>query len=248
MMKNIEFHCWHPRLPCRAFSALLISLWIFLPDFARGDEKSAQREDSQFNIYIAGKEAGKERYTILTSAVSISSSSTLEFQQPGKKGGKVRIETQLTADSRFLPKSYQLKSDIDGKKATVVGEFTENQVMFQTNENGNIRKSGLMVGDKYLILDTNIFHHFIFIARAFDLNDRNKSQSFEVIVPQELDRGVLRVSNLGIEKTSVRGKEKELYHLKADSGQLQIDLWIDSQKILHKISIPTKKVEVVRIN
>jgi hypothetical protein len=49
-----------------------------------------------------------------------------------------------------------------------------------------------------------------------------------------------------MEKTLLRGKNKDLYHLIADSGQLKIDLWIDNQRILHKIAVPAKDIEVVR--
>jgi hypothetical protein len=38
----------------------------------------------------------------------------------------------------------------------------------------------------------------------------------------------------------------DLHHLKADSGVLFIDLWIDDQKIVYKIALPAKKIEVIR--
>jgi hypothetical protein len=153
----------------------------------------------------------------------------------------------LTANSRFLPRSYSLNTEVDGQKGMIVGTFTPGQAMFEITGSGNIRKSGLLVGDQYQILDSNIFHHFTFIARAFDF-EQKKSQSFEVVVPQELDRGVLKVSNVGKEMIFLRGKGKDLIHLRGDSGQLQIDLWIDDRRILHKIAVPAKQIEVIRMD
>jgi hypothetical protein len=225
----------------------LLSLEIYMPAFVQAREPAPSREESQFKIYIAGKEVGKEKFAILTSTDSVSSSSILEFQEPGKNGRKVKIETQLTANSRFLPSSYSLKTDVDGQKGMIVGTFTPGQAMFEIKESGNSRKSGLLVGDQYQILDSNIFHHFTFIARAFDF-EQKKSQSFEVVVPQELDNGVLKVTNVGMDFILLRGKGKDLIHLRGDSGQLLIDLWIDSQRILHKIAIPAKQVEVIRMD
>jgi|WetSurMetagenome_2_1015567.scaffolds.fasta_scaffold43349_2 hypothetical protein len=227
---------------------LVLSGWILSAVSVRSGEQASSREESQFSINIAGKEVGKEKFTILTSAENISSSSILEFQENGKKGHKMRIETQLTTDAQFVPKAYQLKTDTDGQKGSIRGTFAPAEAMFEISGSGAPRKSGLLVGDHYQILDSNVFHHYAFIARAFDYNGNEKSQSFEVVVPQELDRGVLKVSNAGMEKTSLRGKTKNLYHLKADSGQLMLDLWVDEQRILHKIEIPAKKIEIIRMD
>ena len=212
-----------------------------------GEQKSFL-EESQFSINIAGKEVGREKFAIRTSAEKVSSSSILEFQEGGKKGHKMKIETQLTADAQFVPKAYQLKTDIDGQKGLIQGTFTPSEAMFEISGSGAPRKSGMLVGDHYQILDSNVFHHYVFIARAFDLNGNEKPQSFEVVVPQELDSGVLKVSNAGVEKISLHGKMKELNHLKADSGELKIDMWVDGQKILHKIAIPAKKIEIIRVD
>jgi len=54
------------------------------------------------------------------------------------------------------------------------------------------RRSGLLLGDKFLVLDTNVFHHFVFIARLFDFNSKDKSQSMQVVIPQEMDKGILK--------------------------------------------------------
>jgi hypothetical protein len=224
----------------------LISFCLSPLLYAEENEKAASREQSQFNIYVAGKEVGKEKFMILTSSKSVKSSSILEFQEPGKSGRTMKIETQMTTDSQFLPQSYQVKIDLDGKKEVLIGTFDQGQAMFETKGSGAPRKSGVLMGERCTILDSNVFHHFIFIARAFNLDSKEKYQSFDVIVPQEPDNGILKVGDLGIEKTSLRGKEKNLHHLLANSGQLIIDLWIDNQNILHKIAIPVKKVEIIR--
>ena len=69
------------------------------------------------------------------------------------------------------------------------------------------------------------------------------TQTIEVVIPQELDGGKLKVSEIGLERMSIRGKKMDLHHLNADSGMLLIDLWIDDQKILYKIALPAKKIE-----
>jgi hypothetical protein len=228
--------------------ALLIGIYLgafFLPPMAAG-EKDTSREEAQFKIYISGKEIGKETYSIVSSPEATSSSSVVEFRDPSGNARNIRIETKLTMDAHMLPQSYQLKTDFGGQKGLLAGTFTSGQVMFEISGNGEQSKRGLLVGDHYLILDSNVFHHFIFVVRSFHPEGNEKTQSFEVVVPQELDDGVLKITDLGKNRIPLRGKDKDLHHWRADSGQLLIDLWIDDQQILQKIAIPAKKVEVIR--
>ncbi len=225
---------------------MALFLWaafFILPAPVQGSETAPSREESQFKIYIAGKEVGKEKFAILASSEGVVSSSILEFKEPGEKSRKVKMETRLKADSLFSPQTYSLKTDIGGQKGAIAGTFSPGEAMFEIQGGGGRR--GILVGERCMILDSNIFHHFIFIVRAFDFGGK-KLQLYEAVVPQELDGGVLRVGDLGTDRIFIRGKGMDLNHLRVDSGRLIIDLWSDSRRILHKISIPAKRVEVIR--
>lgn len=237
-----------PALPRggRGFLLLSLVLAFFIPPPPQSSDKKSSREDSQFEIYVAGKEIGKEKYSILSSNDSAGSSSALEFHDPGGKNQSVRIETQLNMDNRFLPRTYRLSSNVDGQKGAILGTFSQGQVIFEFKGNGVPRKNGLLVGDRYTVLDTNVFHHFVFIARLFDFDKKDKPQSFEVVVPQELENGILKIINAGKETIQTHGKKRQVYHLRADSGMLRIDLWVDEHRILHKIALPSKGIEVIR--
>ncbi len=250
MSEQIRCWAWIRGLCCRPqiprLDLLLISLvFILLQPIGHSSEKKPSREDAQFTIYIAGKEVGREKYSIQDSGDSISSTSVVTYRDPGNQQQNVRVETQLNMDAQYLPRSYQLKTDVGGQKGAVAGTFTPGQAIFEYQGKGNPRKSGLLVGDRYLILDTNVFHHYIFLVRRFEFG-ANKPQSIEVIIPQELDQGIIKINEIGSDKISVQGKRRELHHLRADSGQLQIDLWIDDQKVLYKIALPAKGIEVIR--
>jgi hypothetical protein len=204
------------------------------------------REEGQFSIYIAGKEIGREKFSIQSSSDSVTSSSTVSFRYPGNKRQTVTIETELTMDDRLVPRTYQLRTDVEGQKGAMKATFVPGQAAFEYLAAGSFRKSGLLVGNQYTILDTNVFHHFIFIARLFDFQSGQNLQSREVIIPQELDKGTLKIRDVGLEKISIKGKNRDLHHLKADSGTVQIDLWIDDQHMLYKIALTAKGIEVVR--
>jgi hypothetical protein len=205
------------------------------------------RETGEFKIYAAGMEIGTEKYVILSSGDTITSSSTLDFRNPGERHQKIQLETKMEMNSRFVPRNYLLKSDIEGKKGTIQGEFSPNQAVFSyVAPDGSPRKSGMLVGNEFTLLDTNIFHHFIFLSRLFNYDSKDKAQRFEVIIPQEEDSGFVMISRLGKETLTMRGKKMETHHLQVDSGSLQIHLWVDNQRVLDKISVPDRGIEVLR--
>jgi hypothetical protein len=221
------------------FAALLIPQ-------ANGTEDKIGLEEGRFDIRVDGREIGSEKFSIAYSADSASSTSVLDFRDPAGGGRMIHIETQLDMNGRYVPRAYQLSLDLEGRKESLTGKFSPGQVLLRTKRGGNSRESGLLVGNRYFVLDTNVFHHFIFIARLFDFDAGEKPQSFEVIVPQEMQNGFLSVSHAGMNKIQVQGKKRNLHHLKVDSGLLLIDLWVDDQRILYKISLAGKQIEVVR--
>ena len=225
---------------------LFIGALLLVSRVPYGAEKSTSREEGQFSIYVSGREVGKEKFVIQSSGNSITSNSTMNFRDPANKRREVKLDTELAMDDRLVPLSYQLRSDVDGKKGVIKATFVSGQATYEYQAGDGPGKAVLLVGDRYSILDTNIFHHFIFIARLFDLDSKEIRQSMEVVIPQEMQNGVLKVSSLGLEKISVRGKERELHHLRADSGSVKIDLWIDNNRIVYKIAVLGKGIEVIR--
>lgn len=232
-------------------AALLLFVWLSLPTSAlslpasRGDESKGRREESQFDIYVDGKEIGYEKFSILASSSGIESRSFLSFRDPGKTGKKVQIETELSTDGKWMPRAYRLNSDVEGQKGTITGSFAPGEATFEYTGSGRPLRRGLPVGDRYIILDTNVFHHFVFLARLYDLRAGGTKQ-IEAVVPQELDGGKLKVSEAGVEMVPIHGKEMTLHRINADTGMLLIHLWVDDNQVLYKIALPAKKIEVIR--
>jgi len=210
-----------------------------------GDDRKSSSEEAKFDIYVAGEKIGQEKFSIKRSMDSIQSSSDMNFRDPGRRNQRIKIETKLTMDPEYLPKTYKLNSEIDGRKVTMTGTFVSGQANFEYRLDGIPRQRGLLVGDNFIMLDTNVFHHFVFVAQLYDFETDN-SRSMEVIIPQALANGIITIAGAGIEETSVGGKKRKLHHLIVDTGSLLIDLWMDSQKTLYKIALPAKGIEVIR--
>ena len=211
-----------------------------------GEAKKAGKEEGEFRILLQGKEIGFEKFVIVAEADSVNSSSTVEFRTSGNSRTKVHLETKLEMDARFVPRRYQCSIDVDGKRANISSNISPNEAMFEYTGTPQPRKNGVLVGERYTILDSNVFHHFIFLSRLFDFDSNERIQQMEVVIPQEMDEGVLKMSRRERETIQVRGKKKETRHLKVDSGSVQMDLWVDDQRNLQKIAVPDKGIEVIR--
>jgi hypothetical protein len=230
----------------RLLASLLIGICLYAGPSEGLDEKSAPTEEGTFQISLQGKDIGTEKYTLAVDGDSASSSCLLDFRNPANMRQRVRLESKLEMDSRFRPRGYRLRSEVDGKKGTIVGTFPPNQVLLEYGHEGNPKKTGLLIGKDYTILDTNIFHHFVFLVRLFKFDNQEAVQRFEVVIPQAADSGVLKASELAKETLLVGSKKTECHHLLLDSGSLVIHLWVDQQRILHKITIPSLSLEVSR--
>jgi hypothetical protein len=226
------------------FLPVFLLLTLLLP-LMYGESRKTAREEGQFDIFVGGKEIGHEKFSITSSLESASSNSLIEIRNPDNQRQSIRMETHLDMDGQYLPRAYRLQTNVDGQKGMITGSFVPSEAAFIYEGSGNPRKMGLPVGDRYIILDTNVFHHFSFVARLFDFS-AGKSQSIEAVIPQELDGGTLKVSDAGVEVVSAKGKKLNLHHLKVDTGQLQIDLWVDDLRVLYKIALPAKHIEVIR--
>ncbi len=208
--------------------------------------KKPDQEAGEFLIFHAGREIGAEKFVIIKSDQSIQSSSVLEFRNPEDSRQKVHIETKLSMTAHFVPLSYELESEVGGKKGRISGKFSPNQVIFEYSGSQNSTRRGLLVGERYTILDTNVFHHFVFLTRAYLENSRDNMRRYEVLIPQENESGFLRIKDLGKESIDLKGKSNRARHLEVDSGSLVIDLWIDDSDTLQKIAVPTRQIEVTR--
>jgi hypothetical protein len=224
-------------------SALLAPALACLAVAGRG---GGAREAGEFRIFMGGAEIGSEKYVLVAERDTVQSTSVITFRNPQNARQRISLETRLTMTPEYTPVGYELKSDVDGKKGTIVGKFSPNQAVFEYGGAGDSARRGLLVGERYTILDTNVFHHYIFLARLYLQKGKEKAEKYEVVVPQENESGFLAIAELGRETAEVRGKKVKLRHLRVDSGALQIELWVNNAGLLERISVPARGIEVVR--
>jgi len=236
-------------IPCSnsvlRFAALLAL--CSLAAVAGTPDKKADREEGEFKISFGGKEVGTEEFVILASGDSIQSTSELRFRNPADSRQRIGIQTKLQMTGALVPVSYRLESDVNGEKGSIVGNFSANQAIFEYHGAENSRRQGLLVGERFTVLDTNVFHHFALLARAYFARNNLKADRYEVVIPQEYETGFLRIKELDKGPVRIRGKPVRLRRLQVDSGSILITLWIDDRKLLQKIEVPSRQLEVERV-
>jgi len=206
----------------------------------------ASRDEGVFKIFVGGREVGREKFTLAMTADGGSSSSVLDFKDLTGSVGKLHFESRLEMEPNYHPRTYRLQTEVGGQRGEVSVSFSPGQVMFEYAGRGRPVKRGLLVGAEATMLDTNMFHHFIFLVRRFDAASGNKAQRFEVVVAQEYEAGFLEVRELGRETLALGRRTLQARHLRVDSGAKQIDLWVDRHGVVRKIAVAAQQIEVVR--
>ena len=96
-----------------------------------------------------------------------------------------------------------------------------------------------------LVLDDNVVHHYQLVVCRYFRTSGGK-QTFQVFVPQEAMPGLLEVEETGQENVQIAGRSETLRHLLVSAELARIDLWVDKEQRLQRISIPVAQLEAER--
>jgi hypothetical protein len=91
------------------------------------------------------------------------------------------------------------------------------------------------------VLDNNLYYQYAVLARLYDWSRRG-SQTFSVLIPQELTPGTITVDWAG----AVNADGKTYEGLKVNTSDLEIMLYLDTNHRLMRLEVPSAKVVVVR--
>jgi len=94
---------------------------------------------------------------------------------------------------------------------------------------------------KIVVLDNNLYHQYEVLARIYDWTRRG-TQTFSVLIPQELTPGSITVDWAGA--VSADGKTYE--GLKVVTSDLEVVLYLDSNHRLMRLEVSAARVSVVR--
>jgi hypothetical protein len=203
-------------------------------------------DEGVFVISLAGRPVGTERFKIHSSPGKVEAQGEirLHIEQNGKTVS-VQSSPDLVLDSQLRPVTYtwnqkgpqssRLEVDFSGKLA---------RVRYKTI-NGNDDNRDFELPPDVVVLDDNVVHHYQFIIARYQAMGGGK-QTFRIFVPQEALPSLLTVEDMGNAATTMDGVTANLRHLLITTDVTHIDLWVDDQQHLERVSVPEAQLEAIR--
>jgi hypothetical protein len=203
-------------------------------------------DEGVFVISLAGRSVGSESFKIHSSTGKVEARGEirLHLEQNGKTLG-LQSFPDLVLDPQLRPITYtwnqkgsqssRLEVDFRSKPA---------RVRYKTIS-GNEDNRDFQLPPDVVVLDDNVVHHYQLIAARYQAMGGGK-QTFHIFVPQEALPSLLTVEDLGNAATTIDGATANLRHLLITTDVTHIDLWVDDQQHIERVSVPATQLEAIR--
>jgi hypothetical protein len=198
------------------------------------------QDKGKLTIKLDGQTVGHEEFEIAPSGAGWRAKGTADIKLP--EGAASKITGMLTLQSDGAPISYEWTSQAEKTNGAHI--LFANGVAKITLEMQGARafEQTLSFNTPLIaVLDNNLYHQYAVLARVYDWSKKG-TQSFPVLIPQELTPGTITVESTG--SASADGKSYE--GLKVTSTDLEILLLLDNNHRLMRLEVPAAKVSVIR--
>jgi len=195
-------------------------------------------EKGKFKIFVNGQQVGKEEFEIGSSGADWTVRGNSEIQSPQ---GNTHVSGTLNLKADGTPVHYQWAMQGPKKaSAEIAFKGTVADVELHLEGARPYTQQFTFNSPQVVVLDNNLYHQYVVLARLYDWNKKG-SQSFAVLVPQEMTPGIVTVDSLG--KQDVGGAKLE--ELRVKTEDLELDLYLDGQKLV-RIVAPSSSAEIIR--
>ena len=231
------------------FCALSAALLLFAALAVAAQKKSSPdaavslltQDKGKFSIVLDGKSVGHEDFEIASSGGGWTAKGTTDLKIPDA-ASVTRVTGTLVLQPDGAPVSYEWTSRDDKTNGAHI--LFANGVAKITLEMQGARpfEQDLSFGSPLIaILDNNLYHQYAILARLYDWSKRG-TQTFPVLIPQELTPGSITVESAG--SASADGKSYE--GLRVTTADLEVLLLLDANHRLMRLEVPAAKVSVIR--
>ena len=203
-------------------------------------------DEGVFEIFLAGRRVGSESFKIHTSSGKVEARAevTLHVERNGKTV-EVQSFPELVLDPQLHPLTYAWNQKGSQSSRLAVDFRGRIAKVRYTTINGNEDNREFELPSDVVILDDNVVHHFQLLAALYQAMGGGK-QTFHVFVPQEALPSLLAVEDLGDSTGTPAGVNAHLRHLRITTDVTQIDLWVDDQQHIERVSVPSAQLEAIR--
>ena len=197
-------------------------------------------DKGKLTIKLDGQTVGHEDFEIVPSGAGWRAKGIADIKPP--QGAASKISGTLALQPDGAPVSYEWTAQAEKTNGAHI--IFANGVAKITLEMQGARpfEQTLSFNTPLVaVLDNNLYHQYAVLARVYDWSKRG-TQTFPVIIPQELTPGTITVESTG--PASADGKPYE--GLKVTSSDLEILLLLDNNHRLMRLEVPAAKVSVIR--
>jgi len=197
-------------------------------------------EKGKFNILLDGKSVGHEDFEIVASGGGWTAHGTSSIKPP--QGASSTVSGTLTLQPDGVPMTYEWSSQAEkSNSAHVVFANGVAKMTLQLQGARPFEQDLSFSSPLIVVLDNNLYYQYAVLVRIYDWSKRG-TQSFPVLIPQELTPGTITVDSVG----SVSAEGKSYEGLKVVTNDLEIALYLDGNHRLVRLEVPAAKVSVVR--
>jgi hypothetical protein len=195
-------------------------------------------DKGKFRILVNGQEVGKEDFEISRSGDKWIARGTTEIKS---EGSEMRVSGTLELHADGTPARYEWSTQ-GAKKASSSISFSGPTATIELRLAGAkpYTQQFTFKSPQIAVLDNNLYDHYAVLARLYDWNKKG-TQTFSVLVPQELTPGTVTVESLGSQQ--IDGKKLE--ELRVNTEDLEVDLYLDGQRLVRLVA-PSNNAEIVR--
>lgn len=234
-------------LPIRKYTfsicVLLFTLLLAASLFAQKKSPAGSvfvPDKGKFKILLDGKTVGQEEFDISPSGVGWIAKGTNHFTVEGTPPATVTGNLSLSSDG--APISYDWTSQSNkNSSARILFANGVAKMTVQLGSAHSFEQDLTFNSPLIVVLDDNLYYQYALLARVYDWNRRG-TQTFSVLVPQELLPGTIAVDWAG----AVSAEGKAFEGLKVTTSDLEVMLYLDSNHRLMRLEVPSSKAAVIR--
>lgn len=195
---------------------------------------------------MAGQPVGTETFDIRSTGDRVEAEAEIELRI--ERDGKVhefKTFPKLVLNSALQPLTYSWnQKGSQSSQLEVDFRSSPAKTRYRTVAGEDDRRDFELPKD-VVVLDDNVVHHYQLAVYRYRGTAGGK-QTFQVFVPQEAMPGPLEVEETGQESVEINARLETLRHLVVSAELARIDLWVDDQQRLQRVSIPAAQLEAVR--
>ena len=196
-------------------------------------------DKGKFKILVNGQPAGTEEFSLSANGGNWIARGNAEIQTPQ---GATHVTGNLELRPDGAPVRYEWTMQ-GAKKAssTIVFNGATANVELRMEGARPYTQQFTFNSDPVVVLDNNMYDQYAILARLYDW-DKKGTQTFSVIVPQEMTPGSVTVESLGKQDT---GSGEKLEQLRVKTEDIEINLFVDGPRLVRIVS-PSANAEIVR--